>query len=693
MLAWIRLHRRVLVRITGWLSVVAFVGSLGVVAHLRSLGFFELPDFSAIDRLPESSIVYDAARNRIKEFCVECRETIPLSEMGVFPRVAVAVEDKNFWTRWLVVSSDGIGRALIEDIKTRELSQGASTITQQASRNLFLRRELERERETDSKSAKWWRKFREIWVSIHLERRLTRAQVLELYLNIAYCGNGRYGVEACSQWYYGRPASKLSVPEAALIAGLWRSPGSNPGRDKDKAKALRNRVLGQLEKQGVLSARDRELAEQIPMPIRYAPMRGTEHFAEAVRRDFSARGKFVDYGIRVQTALEPRWQHAANEALRASIEGMQKRNPEISDFCGAAFAIDVKTGDVKVWAAYPDFVDNEYDLIRQAERHAGSTFKPFFLAAWLEAGGRASPEDEGSGPAMLDDSYGTANGKSGLWVSMGGGRGRHYLQNFPFEGQLRYRGMIPAILAIAESRNVAIMSGVAGVGGSRAPLRVTKDAILGTAERLGIPHPNYDPGLTLPIGSIDVSIYAMTRAWTGFLGTLVEPRLVVSASMPRLRTAYEVSSVSPKIVLDRDVSSQIVRGMRAVVEFDHGTAKSLANRYLPGIQAMGKTGTANGLFTTVVGGVKKTTVETTDNWFVGCTPSYCAGVWIGRKNKLPIPTTRTATGSPVQETGGRNALPVWAAIMKEAYRDRPFDAFPPETDPKKPFVRTPTAEK
>ena len=671
----------------GIIALAMFVS----VEWVWSAGLFDPPDISKLDDPREASQIFDERGVLIKEYCTYCREIIPLEEMGRFPEVAVALEDKHFWSRWGPIDWAGVLRAFWENIKAGRIEQGASTITQQVARNIFAEEELRYERETGKLSAKLWRKMREAFISAVLERtlyekfgdgKLARAKILEIYLNTVYCGDGKngawYGVKSCSRWYFNKSPRELNFAEVAMIAGLWRSPNLSPFLKPKEALELRGRALGQLVDEGILTSEQKKEFEAFPFPQKRtsSEINPAPHFAEFVRRQIVEKHRFVDQGLKVYTTLNLEWQKTAQNALRAAMDEMIKRNPELAeDLRGTAFLMDARTGSIKAFAQEPSFKESEY-LLDQIKRHTGSAFKPFFYLAWLLKGGRLSCEDEGVGPCRLDDSTDRGDGRSILAIPMGKGGERKYIQNFPYQGLPRYRGIIPAIQALVESRNAATMSGVAGVRNSRAGARISKEEILKTAHRLGISLPETDPGLTVAIGSIDVSLYEMVRAWAAMLnGRIIEPYAVEEVFDGAWKSVEAAELKETENILISSITLAITRGLRATVELPHGTG-SLANAELVkklGVGVMGKTGTA----TDAEG-------ETTDNWFIGCTPSYCMGIWIGRDKKLPMKTT-VVGGQSVQETGGRNALPVFIKTMQKVYETEPRDVFPEATNPKKPF--------
>src|SRR5574337_1526010 len=729
--------------------------AVGMFLMLYLNGFFRWPDFSRIQDRRETSTLYAEQGEELREYCTYCREIIKLEEMGHFPKLAVLIEDRDFEKRLTPISGRGIMRALWQDLKTLSFEQGGSTITQQVARLLFAEEELRHERETKALSAKLWRKGRELWIATLLEGHLGRKKILELYLNNVFCGHGRYGVKACSDYYFHKEPGELSVAEAAMIIGTWRTPRHSPFIDPNEALKLRGRVLEQLVSRQAITEAQREEFQRLPIPERqeHDQCRAL-HVAEFARRQIIEKARLVDQGLKVHTTVNCSWQRAAAEALHESLGAMKGRNPALTDLWGVAILIDARTGAIKVFAQEPTFQENEY-LLNQIKRHCGSACKPFFYATWIRKGGRLSCKDQGFGPCTLDDSYGRADGRSAIYISMGNGRGRHYIQNFPYEALQRYVDISEPIRCIAESRNACTMSAIrdvrAAVRGSRVQRLRSEEEMLGLMARLGmrlptmeperakregieliapevakqfaLPEHTINPGLTVAIGSIDVSPLDMTVALTGLMGTRVEPYVIEEIDGPSGEVAYAVTIKEPENVFQKMVEEElskklqaekrrngydgelsddekktiednakqeaetlvlaITRALRAPIELPHGTGRLVKTgdqqRHIPKLDfpVMGKTGTA----TNEKG-------ETTDNWFYGCSPSYCMAVWIGREKKLPMETEiETPGGRKIkrQETGGRNALPVFIKTMQAVYENRPTETFPEATDPDMPF--------
>ena len=705
--------------------IVTLCATAIFVLYLK--GFFAWPDFSRLNDRRATSVFVDERGERIREVCTFCRELATLDELGEFPRLAVAAEDKDFWTRWTPYDWKGVARAVWQTLQKQKVHQGASDITQQAARNLFLETELKHEWETDSFEASLWRKGREAWTSALFERTYERKKILEAYLNVVYCGRGLHGIKTCSRYWWNKEPTELNIAEAALIIGFWRKPGLASIENKNEVFKLRERVLQQFVDEKIISYSQKDEFNRYPLPRNKEPdpCRAI-HASEWARLKVTEKRRLADEGLTVHLTINCEWQRTASRALQESVEAMKTRNPELTDLRAVAVVLDNHSGRIKVLTQEPSFHESEYRM-DQILRQVGSAAKPFFYAKWVENGGRLSCEDEGLGPCKLDDSYDIGDGSSAIYISWNEikdgnfRRVQKHIQNFPYEGSMaRYIGMAEPIRCMAESRNVCTMSGVRGIKNSRAPRLVAKEEMLELLVRLGVrlhtaeqktgeqekisvispkiakkfgfPKNVIDPGLTLPIGSIEISSIDMARALAGIINGVVEPFVIEEISDMEGKSLYQTEISEPKKVLDAKVSLAMIRGLRSTIEFPHGTGQLAKNGkwdeenktwIIPKLdfQVLGKTGTANSKF--------GDSIETTDNWFIGCTPSYCMAVWIGREKKLPMKTTMVehpdGRKEKIQETGGRNALPVFIKTFAKIYETHPKETFPEATDPFKPF--------
>lgn len=720
---------------------------------ISSMLYYSLPDLSPLKDPRQPSTILDINGKFMGEYCTYCRKPIPLDEMGNFPLLAVQIEDKTYWRRWLPFEPTAIGRAALQNFMSGSTRQGGSGIQQQLAKKLLpeVLAQEEAARKTGDQSAykklKWKRKIYELWVATSLRMHLDKKTLLELYLNNGYCGNGRYGVQSCSELYYEKDAQNLGLEQAAMIVGLLRSPSSNPFENPEKAKALRARVLEQLAQQRVINQAEQKKFLQIALPQeKVVDPCHAGHFMAYVRSQIVSSGRLIDQGLTIHTTLDCDLNNVAYENQLNTLYELIGRNPATAeDLRGALIVYNPHNGDITAWVQYPSFREDQYRLDQIGKAGPGllpgSAFKVFFAAKWFEKGGRADCRDEGSGPCLLDDSAYGPKGASQLLISMGRDRPPKYIHNFDYEGMERYAGLINLSRAIGESRNAAIESGVEGVRGSRAHRftverefervakndqgipevitekkwvheRIYKEELLELAMRLGISLPTsqdgkdvvnsrrareldlppglHDPGLTVAIGSLEVSPFEYARAWSAFLtGTLVNFRAIAEIQEQDGRQ-YELVSRSwtqktiwkdPKDTL---MPLKMIRILRAPVEFTHGTAKAFVREQF---QFIAKTGTA-----------ANSEGFATGNWFAGCSsaPNLCGASIVWRKTGLPLelapplidpenPSKGRAKVKYEKETGGRNALPPLYQTFRAYFASLPPSSFPEYTDPKRPY--------
>ncbi len=534
----------------GAMFLLIFLTLSAAVGILYWKGFFTLPDFSKLEDRHATSILYDQNGEPIAEYCEFCRELIPLSAMGHFPQIAIAVEDQRFETRLLPYDLFSLARAAWCYFRTGKSCGGASTLSMQLARNTFLQPELKRQWTTKDPAEKkriiWSRKLQEAWMAALLEYylgRKNRWRVLEHYLNTANCGENFYGIKTCSKLFFsGKDPQEISIPDAAWIVSLWRSPryGSLKEKDHDEALKLRNRVLHRLAAAGVITNTQEQKFIKTPLPKRsnrYAsnPCMA-EHAAEFARLTITAKMRWVDEGLKGYTTINCEIQRPTVDALHRSLEAMRERNPELrDDLWGIALALDARNGDIKAFAQEPSFTENEY---RQIKRHVGSTAKMYGVLLHLLWGGRLSCNDKGTGRCTCNDSP--------MSLYLGKDAGRKHFGNFPYEGLPRYRGQIPFMQGLEESRNLCYLGLIKGIGGGLGifhkdhftetilRLGITLPPTKGTdilseelSKRMNIKRQHLDPGHTGIIGSFDATVFELARSWTPLYGgIMVEPRII-----------------------------------------------------------------------------------------------------------------------------------------------------------------------
>ncbi|HEX5727542.1 MAG TPA: PBP1A family penicillin-binding protein, partial [Longimicrobiaceae bacterium] len=546
------------------------------------------------------------------------------------PRAFLAVEDRRFYDH-SGVDWARVGGALWSNLRARGVAEGGSTITMQLARNLFPERLPYRERSLR-------RKVMEIRVARQIERAFEKDKILELYLNHIYLGEGAYGVEAAARAYFGKPAARLTLAEAALLGGLPKSPSTlNPREDRRAALRRRNLVLAEMAKAGYVTPA--EAREAIATPLRLAKRavpgnRRGAWFVERVRRELEERvgDRYYTAGMRVFTTYDPVAQEAAEVELARQADAIEAGGfgafrhptyPEAKDdseegdtryLQAMAVVMDAQTGAVRALVGGRDFEDSKFDRAWQALRQAGSAFKPFVYGAALEHGYAPTHRVEDAPIRMVLDG-------GQVWEP------RNYTGT--------YDGVMTLREALTRSKNTVTVRLAEEIG-----LR----NVIQTARALGI-------GSAIPnvpataLGAADVRPIELVAAYAAFGngGVRVAPHFIRRIEDRHGEVVWEEDASFGERVLDPGVAFVLTTLLRDVVDRGTGTAVRAAGFQGP---AAGKTGTTN---------------SAADVWFVGYTPELVAGVWYG----LDQPRTIVRGAS-----GGTLAAPVWARIMRRIYAAR-----------------------
>lgn len=524
---WLRKYRTVLLVTAGVLAVP--------VLALVFRSFLLVRNFEAT-RPVDAATLFDRNGDVVASLGGGTRVDVPLDRIPVELRRAIlAIEDTQFY-KHPGVDPIAIVRAFLANLRAGERVQGASTITQQLARTLFLTRE---------KTAA--RKIQEIVLAFVLEARFSKNKILELYLNRIYLGSGAYGVEAAANTYFGKSVSELTLAESATIAGLPRAPSVyDPYRNPKLATKRRNRVLDRMDEVGFIKSGMVEQAKETP--IRLARRRGgvAPYFADYVRDllvDRLGANLVFKGGLRVHTTLDLSMQRAAQDALG--------RNQ------GAIVAVDPNTGEIRAMVGGRDFIESQFNRAVRAFRQPGSAFKPFVYAAALESG-----QQENSILQDIPRSFGD-----------------YQPENFHSE----YWGTATMKHALALSLNSATVWLLDQIGVGRA---------IEMARRLGINNlVPQDRNLALALGGLTkgVTPLEMAGAFAPFAngGYRVAPKAIVRVVDARGRVWVDQSDVQRERVLDPTIAYQMTDMMRAVLT--KGTAKSSGI----GRPAAGKTGTTN----------------------------------------------------------------------------------------------------
>jgi len=571
--------------------------------------------------MAHATTVTDAQGRHAFTIFEEQRLQVPLSRVSPnLTRAMIAVEDRRFYDHG-GVDPIRLAGALLHDLARNRAEQGGSTITQQLARLSFL---------TPDKTIR--RKLQELVLAGRLERTFSKDQILELYLNKAYFGDGLYGVEAASLGYFGKHASDLDVAEAALIAGLVKSPSAYaPTVNATRALARRATVLDVMRDAGVIDEPTYRSALRSPLRLDDALRREEaygQYFKEEVRKqlvDLFGWERVYRAGLRVETTLDVDMQHAAEAEVTRAIADIERRQnrpasartPETA-LQAALVALDPRTGEVRAMVGGRDFRASPFNRVTQSKRQPGSAFKPVVYAAALEQG--YSPATIISGlnaPATLSEA---------TWL--------------PDDEHVTDEAMtMRAALRVSSNRAAVRMLQTIGV-----PAAVDYAARLGLGRMPRVP--------SLAIGTGEVTLLSLTSAFGAFAngGELARPALIRRVTSSDGQVLYESPAASTRAV--SPATAFLITSMLEDV-IDAGTAaqaRELGFR----LPAAGKTGTTN---------------DYRDAWFVGYTPRLVTGVWVGYDQ----PRTIIRGGYAAQL-----AVPLWARFMTAATRgDKPEWFRPP----------------
>ncbi len=549
----------------------------------------------------------------------EEREIVRLRDVPErFVHAVLAAEDSRFFSH-PGIDPIAVIRAALADLRSARIVQGGSTITQQTVKNLYLGQERT-----------WWRKIREGLMAVVLDLRYSKERILEVYLNEVYLGQrgsvAVCGVATASRFYFGRDLRDLSVGESALLAGLIRSPGStNPFAHPSESIARRDQVLDAMVDQGYLRREEAERAKAEPLRL----ARGQQGFARAPYVADFIRGQLselyepdvlVQQGLRIFTTLDTLLQEAAQDALVAGLERLEKTAPRVREQArqrtleGAVIALDPKTGAVLAMVGGRSYRDSQFNRAVQARRQPGSCFKPFVYLAGFEAAirGRQGGLTPGS---VLDDEPLEIRSGARMW------RPTNY------DGE--FRGRVSVREALEHSLNVPTV---------RAAMWVGLPNVVHGAERCGLA--DLKPLPSLALGAQEVSPLELATAYgvlanQGERATPFILREVRARDGKRLerRSIEKTRAASPQAAY---LVTDVLQGVLV-----RGTAASAASLGFRGIAA-GKTGTTD---------------DTRDSWFVGFTPDLLVLVWVGYDDNA-----RTGL------TGASGALPIWVDVMSRAAR-------------------------
>ncbi len=605
-------------------SAIAALTSVAFAAALSGCRYSV--DLEPLEESAQSSQIIAAGGEVLARLDAgEDRTPVPIEQIAPVLRDAVvAIEDHRFFEH-TGVDAKAIARALKEDLESGEIAQGGSTITQQYVRMILLGRE-----QTIS------RKLREAVLALQLERRLDKEEILDRYLNTVYLGNGAYGVEAAADRYFAKHAADVSLAEAALLAALIQAPERyNPFVAGDIALERRDLVLSKMTEYGFAERSETDAARAEPIALsddHWQSDYPAGHFVEQVKQfvlDDRAFGETRDErrrllfqgGLRIETTIDMRLQMLAEDAVAKVLVD------PANDPAASLVAVDPGTGRVVAYVGGRDFFGDsasaKFDLASQARRQAGSAFKPFVLAAAIEAG------------IPLDRTY---DAPAEIEIPIPG-QEPWTVHNYDGEGS----GEMSLVDATVSSVNTVYAQLVMDVGAQ---------AVIDLAARLGV-ESELDPYPSAALGTNGVNTLDLASAYASFAadGLHSEPAFVTRVVAPDGTILYE-HAPSRERVLPAETARQVNAVLEQVVTRGTGVNARI------GRPVAGKTGTGE---------------EWRDAWFVGSTPELTAAVWVGfpdAERSMVPPVTRARV------TGGLWPAQIWALFAAGALAETPAGEFP-----------------
>ncbi len=555
--------------ITGIVVFALGVFLAGMIA--LKLYLMSLPPIKNLNTLKPNIVTTFCASDGevIKTFAGYTYSNVQLSEVPEqLVKALIATEDKNFYSH-PGYDMIGLARSMVANALAGHVVQGASTITQQLSRILFL-----------SNEKTFTRKIKELQVAAQIEKTIPKDKILEMYLNNVYLGSGAYGVKGAARIYFNKNLNQLTLPEMALIAGLPQAPSVySPYNNIKLAEKRRNQVLLRMYKMKYIDKDTYENAKKTPiklssMPVMYATNKAP-YFCDYVMKDLQKLGfsedEIVNGGYKVVTTLNYKAQVKANEAILKNLNAWGLKSDKNQ---AAVFSFSPIDGRILVYAGGKDYTKSQYDRVTQSARPSGSAFKPFIYTAAIEKG--FSPND------MIDD----LPFRAGDWTPKNYGN--------------KYRGPIPLYTALMVSSNVCTARLMESVG---------VRAVIQLARVMGITTPiPYD--YTISLGSNSVKLFEMTRAYGVFAngGFKVEPYAIERVESSRGTVLYEAKKARSSKVLNLNTAATMTAIMKTVITNGTGRAANI------GKPAAGKTGTTD---------------DSRDAYFIGFTPDVVTGVWVG----------------------------------------------------------------
>ncbi len=703
--------RRLINRIA--LGILVFLAmTTGSLTGLMLVYSVDLPQIADLQRYhPDTTTeLYDAHGRPFGSFALERRVIVPYSSFAPILREAViSIEDKNFESHW-GVNVFRVAGSIYHDLASKGRAQGASTLTMQLARNLFL-----------SSERTFGRKLQEVFLSIQIERKFTKQQIFTLYANQIYLGHGVYGFEAGSEYFFGKHVSELSLSEAALLAGLPKGPvGYSPILYPDRAVRRRNLVLQNMESDGVITRAEADAAKAEPLGLHLPQPNNmvAPWFIEEVRRELErtyGSEQVHESGMRIYTTLDLDLQAVANKAVEDGLAAYERRKgwhghllnvialgntldhfkhpdwvaPVVPGAYVHAVVVGVLPGRVTAiasnqrlaiqpagwnWTGEKNAEDflKAGDLIYVRVLDENSPGEPIMQAALEQDSGvegslMAIDNSSGDVLAMVGgrDFYLSQYNRATQGERQTGSSFKPYVYTAAVEAGATPQQMIldtPATFNTGSGPytphdfegnylgSITLLKAFAdsrNIPALRLAEQVGMHRVIDTAHRFGVTS-NIPPYLPVALGAVEITLEQQVGAYSVFPndGVLIEPHLIRKVANSDGMTLTQTSAKVSEVTSRRTARTMMVLFKEAILS---GTAKDAVTLHHP------------------LGGKTGTTSNFTDAWFIGFSPSVTCGVWVGYDS-------RQSLGD--KETGAVAALPIWSDFMKAAIAGKPDERFP-----------------
>ena len=562
-------------RLVDWGAVLglwAIIAGAGVIiwvgAHLPAIQSLEIPKRPPTIQITGMDGSVIATRGEMPGANVSLKDLPPY-----LPKAFIAIEDRRFYSHF-GIDPTGIMRAAVTNLLHRGVSQGGSTLSQQLAKNLFLTQERT-----------FQRKLQEVELALWLERKYSKNEILELYLNRVYFGSGAYGVEAAAQKYFGKSAKNVSLSEAAMLAGLVKSPSRlAPNRNPEGAEKRAQIVLSAMaDVSFITDAQAKAAIEKPSYAVRPVGAGTINYVADWIGEVLDDLVGQIDQNIVVETSIDPKLQSVAEAAI---IDELATKSVKFNVTQGALVAM-TPSGAVRAMVGGRNYAESQFNRAVTAKRQPGSAFKPFVYLTAIEGG--MTPD------TMRQDAP----------LDVKGWRPENYSRE--------YFGPVTLTQALSMSLNTVAV---------RLGLEVGPANVVRTAHRLGIAS-KLEPNATISLGTSEVSLNELVGAYAPFAngGFTASPHVVNRIRTPEGKVLYARRNDPPARVIDANAVGMMNVMMHETLVT--GTAKKAD---IPGWSAAGKTGTSQ---------------DFRDAWFIGYTANLVTGIWLGNDDNSP---TRKATG-------------------------------------------------